>query len=321
MGKISGKELYFITLQHCVGFLKEEIHNRYPSWSFKKGHHNFLTYETDKARTLEEVRDLPLIFKLSTGKLLGTGNLHDMEKRALEAQEEYDAVTIHRWDLVEEDGKMGDRKTKGDVIDIIRFSDDEFAVGIRYQIRGDFAPYKGSSPIPCPDIDMKHGHQKMAEAFKHYRPHVAHDEVFLDLGCAPGGGAYFLLDKGYRVIGVDINDVDPQLTDRFKEGFLQLKQEAAEINVKHLKGLPPIDWVVSDLDTNSRDILPFLSKLISKLDDCQGLIFHIRVDDSLNLEEVEHIEQTIRDAGLGLIRKGLLPSHGKEFCLFAKKED
>ncbi len=321
MDTSSSTEIYFITLQHCVGPLKEEIKHSFPSWHFKQGHHNFLTYETNKSRDLEAIRELPLTFKIGVGQLLGTGSLSEVEEKAKIAYEKYDAVTTHRWDLVEEDGEMGDRKVKGPVIDIIHFADSEFAYGVRSQIRGDFAPYKGDSPIPCPKINSKHGYQKMGEAFKHFRPHVGHEEVFLDIGCAPGGAAYYLLEHGYRVIGVDTTNVDPELTKQFNEGFLQLKQPIDEINVKHLKGLPPIDWVVIDLDQNFNSSFPFLVKLVSKLDECQGIFIHIRVDDSPCFDDLEAMEKTIKDAGYSLIRKSLLPAHGKEFCLFAKKED
>jgi hypothetical protein len=321
MGMITEKDIYFITLQHCVVLLKEELQKRYPTWNYKLGHHHFFTYTTDKAASLEDIHDLPIIFKLASGQLLQTGSFETIEKEAQLAQEKYQAQTIHRWDLVEEDGIMGDRKVRGPVIDIIRFTEGEYALGVRLQIRGDFAPFKGSSPIPCPDINMKHGYQKIGEAFKHFRPHVGHDEVFLDIGCAPGGCAYYLLEHGYRVIGVDVTDVDTDLKEKFKEGFLHLREPINEINVKHLKGLPPIDWVVSDIDLAGREVLPLLAKLISKLDECQGLFFHVRVDDSFELAELENIKKTIQDIGFGHIKTSLLPSDGKEFCLFAKKEE
>ncbi|MBC99492.1 MAG: hypothetical protein CME63_17240 [Halobacteriovoraceae bacterium] len=321
MDKLSDQSLYFITLQHCNSLLKEEIQARYPSWKFNFGHHNFLCYETDRTRDFEEIHDLPLILKIGAGKLLYAGDEAGLEEAVEKARLDYDIVSTHFWDLVEEEGKMGDRKVRGLVLDIIHYNDQQFSLGLRLQVRGDFAPYKGSSPIPCPDIKMKHGYQKMGEAFKHFRPHVGHEEVFLDIGCAPGGAAYYLLEHGYRVIGVDINDVDNELRDTFKEGFLHLKQPADEINVKHLKGLPPIDWVVSDLDLSWGDVVPFLSKLISKLDDCLGLFFHIRMDDHFSFSDLEKIENEIKDAGYSEMRFGLLPSHSKEFCLFAKKDD
>lgn len=321
MGILNSTDIYFITLQHCVGLLKEEVNTIFPTWQFKQGHHNFLTYGTDRQRSLEEIRELPLTFKIGVGKLLSTGDQFSIEEMTKAAQEEYDVGTIHYWDLVEEDGKMGDRKIKGQVLDIIRYADGEYALGLRFQVRGDFSPYKGRSPIPCPAIKNKNGYQKMGEAFKHFRPHIAFEEVFLDLGCAPGGGAYYLLEHGLRVIGVDLLDVDSELTEKFNEGFLQLNQPVEEINVKHLKGLPPIDWVVFDLGIKFYSHLPFLSKLISKLDQCQGVFLHVGMDEAFDLEALKHIETAVANAGYTFIRKALLPSHGKEFCLFAKKED
>ncbi len=314
-------QAYFITLIHTLSFLKEEFAEYYPSWHFKSGAHGFATFTLDREYGLEEFRSFNTTFALAKGILLHQGNLAEMEAKLEEVQETYKAITLHRWDLMAEEGKMGDRKNRGVVIDFIRYDEDQFALGVRYQIRGDFAPYSGISPIPMPERSPSKAYQKLGEAFKHFRPLVAHDDVFLDIGCSPGGSSYYLLKRGYRVIGVDLLDIDPKVREDFPEGFLFLKQSFSELKTKHLRGLPPVNWIIFDVDCEPIEALTSLLKMMDKLDECDGLIMTIKLDRGFTLKDLGTLETMAKNHAYGVIRKGLLPSHEKEFCLVLQKTD
>lgn len=313
-------EAYFITLIHTMGYLKEELAQFYSHWHFKSGAHGFVTYTLDRDHSPESFRELPTIFALCKGRLLMRGSLGELEAKLPEIEKEWNAITVHRWDLMSEEGKMGDRKNRGHVIDFIRVGQEEFAIGVRFQIRGDFAPYNGVSPIPMEERAPSKAYQKLGEAFKHFRPLVAHDDVFLDIGCAPGGSSYYLLKKGYRVIGVDPMPVDSALREDF-EGFFQLSQTYAELKGKHLKGFPPINWIVFDVDTHPIEALESLLKLVKKLDECHGIIMTIKMERGFDLRALEDLDRLAYNYDFTEVRKGLLPSHEKEFCLVLNKTD
>ncbi len=314
-------EAYFITLIHTMGFLKEEMARFYSHWHFKSGAHGFVTYTLDKEHQPEAFRELPTVFALSKGILIMRGSLAECEAKLPELEKKYNAITVHRWDLISEEGDMGDRKNRGHVIDFVRVDQEEFALGVRFQIRGDFAPYNGVSPIPREERAPSNAYQKLGEAFKHFRPLVAHDDVFLDIGCSPGGSTYYLLKKGYRVIGVDPQQVDAKIREDFSEGFLQLKQKYDDLKSKHLKGFPPVNWVVFDVDTNSLEALESLLKLVSKLDECNGIIMTIKMDKGFQMSELDEIDRLALNYDFVEVRKGLLPSHEKEFCLVLTKTE
>jgi|GEM_PF-2514109 len=314
-------EIYVIGLIHNLAFLKEEMTAYYPHWGFHSGHHGFLTYRMDKDYSLEEIRDLKVTFSLCQGKLLFSGTKEEVEAKALLASEIFEAITIHRWDLFEEKGEMGDRKNRGNVIDILRTGKNVFHLGVRFQVRGDFAPFNGTSPIPMPENVPTTAYQKLGEAFKHFRPHLAHEEVVLDIGCSPGGSTYYLLSKGYRVIGVDPEPVSKVIGEEFKEGFLQLTRPFSALKAKNLKGLPPVNWVVIDIDEPARETLSQVLKLMNKLDECLGLFLTVKLDIGFSIKDIEELESIAREHGYGDIRKSQLPSHDKEFCLFALKPE
>ena len=314
-------ELYFISLIHLLGYLKEEVAEYYPNWKFNKGANGFVTYRVDKEYSLEEIHDFSVTFSLVTGKFIYRGTKEEVESLVEKTKEEYQAHSIHRWDLVDESGQMGDRKTRGPVVEIIRTDEDEYVLGVRLQIRGDFAPFSGSTPIPPEPRTPSAAYYKLGEAFKRFRPLVGHEEVFLDIGCAPGGSTYYLLKKGYRVLGVDPLAVDKNVTEDFPEGFLPLNTSYANLKTKHLKGLPPVNWIVFDVDTPSLEALESLLKLMAKLEECKGLIFTVKLDLNFKLEDVNEMERLALDYGYSDIRKSILPSHDKEFCFLITKAD
>lgn len=314
-------ELYFISLIHLLGYLKEEVAEYYPNWKFNKGANGFVTYRVDKEYSLEEIHDFSVTFSLVTGKFIHRGSKDEVESLVEKTKEEYQAHSIHRWDLVDESGQMGDRKTRGPVVEIIRTDEDEYVLGVRFQIRGDFAPFSGSTPIPLEPRTPSAAYYKLGEAFKRFRPLVGHEEVFLDIGCAPGGSTYYLLKKGYRVLGVDPLAVDKNVTEDFPEGFLPLNTSYANLKTKHLKGLPPVNWIVFDVDTPSLEALESLLKLMAKLEECKGLIFTVKLDLNFKLEDVNEMERLALDYGYSDIRKSILPSHDKEFCFLITKAD
>ena len=318
-------ELYFISLIHLLGHLKEEVAEYYPNWKFNKGSNGFVTYRVEKEYTLEEIHDFSVTFSMVTGKFIERGTKSEIEALIESTKEKYQAHTVHRWDLVDESGEMGDRKTRGPVVEVIRTDsdsyEDEYVLGVRFQVRGDFAPFSGTTPIPEEKHAPSRAYYKLGEAFKRFRPLVGHEEVFLDIGCAPGGSTYYLLKKGYRVLGVDPVPVDRIVTEDFPEGFLPLSRSYDKLKAKHLKGLPPVNWIVFDVDTPSLEALENLLKLMSKLEECVGLIMTVKLEQNFNLSDVREMERLALSYGFSDIRKSILPSHDKEFCFLITKTE
>ncbi|MCR9205501.1 MAG: SAM-dependent methyltransferase [Halobacteriovoraceae bacterium] len=308
-------ELYIITPIHALGLLKEEMQYFYPNWNFNSGVGGFVSYRTEKDYPLEEIHSTQITFSLCKGRLIKKGDRETIESMVEAVQNEYKAHSIHRWDLVEETGTMGDRKTRGNVIDIIRFEQNTYAIGVRFQIRGDFAPYTGTSPIPLAPNAPSEAYLKVGEAFKHFRPLVGHDEVFLDVGCSPGGSTYYLLSKGFRVIGVDPTPLDKTVYQDFSEGFLQLNQPFSKLKAKSLKGFPPVNWILFDVEISPLEVLPQILKLMNKLEECVGLLMMVKCDGEFSPAKMGELEEVIKEFGFSDYRKSILPSLEKEFCL------
>ncbi len=315
------QEIYLIGLIHNIGLLKEEMAIHFPNWRFNYGVHGFVTFRSEVEYKLPDLREMNITFSLVKGVSLFRGTWAELDQRREHFEKKHSPVSTHYWNLLEEKGEMGDRKVRGTVFDIIRIANDDYILGVRMQVRGDFAPYSGSSPIPMPEEAPSRAYQKLGEVFKHFRPLVAHEEVFLDIGCSPGGSTFYLMEKGFRVVGVDPIPVDPIITEKFPEGFLQLGQSFVELKKKHLLGLPPVGWIVLDVELPIFNTLPRLLKLVSKLDSVIGLIVTVKMNLEMSVDKVEEVDELLRNANFTDIKKGQLPSHNREYCIIAKKRD
>lgn len=312
-------EIYIFSLLHLLPHLKEEVRSHQPNWRYLEGHHSVSFYQADGDIDLKELHECRPALALLQGKVLGKGSKAEIEERVEAWKHEHNAVTIHYWDTIDESGKMGDRKIKGPVLDIFHIEKDLYFAGLRIQIRGDFAPFKGSSPLPKEKKAPTIAYYKVGEAFKHFRPLISRDEVFLDIGCAPGGSTYYLLKKGLRVIGVDSLEMDPIIATDFPDKFLMLNRDYKDLKPKHFKGLPPIHWLVFDVDDNGIEALESLLPLMENLKECMGIFMNVRVTKDFQIKDLDQMRKMGNEHGFPISRASVLPSLDKEVCLFLKR--
>lgn len=279
--------------------------------------HCFLIFETSRDYSIEEIGELNLSFSLGAGKYIGLyqsgEELADLE--ALKTQHQSDIV--HHWDLDGDDIQMGDRKKRGAVIDLFKEGNQRH-LGVRFQVRGDFAPYKGAGPIPQSDKIDHYEYLVMAESFKHFRPLVAQDEIFLDINGHEGGRSFFLLEKGFRVIGLDPQEVSESIRKHFDDDYLHLPEEFDLIDIAAFRGLPPIDWVVTKIKDNDYKRLYKIMKLLDKHYESKGMMLTVEVSEVNNLFEFLKI---IEDDGFKSIRTGQVPSHKNEVAIMAVRDN
>jgi hypothetical protein len=312
---ITSSKIYIQILVHNKALLEKEITELFPSWNKISENHSLIIYETGRAYSIEEIGDLPISFSIGRGKYIDKVSQDLFDSKLEEARQIFSTSNIHRWDLVGDDIQMGDRKARGAVIDCFKDNNDTH-IGIRFQVRGDFAPFIGESPIPLNHNAPSYEYQCLAESFKHFRPLVAHDEIFLDIDGHEGGRAYYLLEKGFRVIGLDKIPVHKSINDTFTEDYLQIDNDFSEINGKSFKAVPPIDWVVTKINTTEIKKLKKIIKLLESHFESRGMMITVSVSDS---SDIIQILDLIRSSSFSVVRTGQLPSHKKEFSIIATR--
>lgn len=308
--------LYFRYLAHNKQYLIQEVEQLFPNWQLERDFDHIVTFTVPREYSLEEICELPLSFALGKGKFISEGDEKSIDLS--QVLKDWETENIHHWDTSGVKLKMGDRKTRGHVIDCFHLGQGRVLVGARFQVRGDFAPYAGTSPIPGNEQAPSYDYQCLAESFKRFRPLVAHDEVFLDVnGANEPGRAYFLLEKGFRVIGVG-HDKLPELVTS-NEDYLHLYEDFLNLSHKKFRGFPPIDWGVAKLGVHDTNILEHLLDLLLENDESKGLMLTFSIKGIDDLNAIKDIVRLIKETSFSHVRTGQVPSHQEEFSLVATR--
>lgn len=119
-----------------------------------------------------------------------------------------------------------------------------------------FARGPGSRPVPekiiPPPEAPSRAYSKLVEALAHFHITLRPGETALELGAAPGGATFALVERGLSVLAVDPAEMDPRLAPFASERGLVLrhvKKPAQALQAADLAGLPSAPtWLISDMN-------------------------------------------------------------------------
>jgi 23S rRNA (cytidine2498-2'-O)-methyltransferase len=143
---------------------------------------------------------------------------------------------------------------------------------------------------------------KLEEAIRTFALPVTSGQSAVDIGCAPGGASYALLQRGLSVIGIDPNDVDDVvLADKRFDHVQNTSTRVEPI---------PADWVLLDVNvppgTALRGALPFID--VARV----GIVLTLKMKDWSLAAEVPGWLRRLR--GFDLVARQL-SSNGQEICV------
>lgn len=187
-------------------------------------------------------------------------------------------------------------------------------------------PKKGSS-YPFTHLEEERAdipsrtYYKMAQAHEYLQlPEQLPDEqLVLELGSAPGGTAYFWLERKQRVIGVDPGDMDPRLLDN--TDFRHIKR-----SVQYLKDIDfttfekeKVTLITVDMNLKSYQSVKETLRVSELFPVLETLLLTIKTP---RIDEVENLGELVRKvekAGFSSIEFRALPAHRKETLLIARR--
>jgi len=154
---------------------------------------------------------------------------------------------------------------------------------------------------------------KIEEAMQLFDLPIGEGTTCLEVGCAPGGAAWSLLNYGVKVIGVDPAEMDPRVMRH--PNFKHLKRPFQELTPDLYGG---VNWWLSDLNLAPGSVLSHLGRLLREAEKPDGLILTLKMaKPEVALEFTEHARR-VADWGYETHLR-LLPSHNKEVLLLALK--
>ena len=142
---------------------------------------------------------------------------------------------------------------------------------------------------------------------------LAAGDLCVEIGCAPGGAAQLLLEKGLRVIGIDPAEVAPSILEHPR--FEHWKKRAADIRRKQFR---KVKWLFADSNVAPQHTLDAVGDIVTYPDvDVQGLVLTLKLPDWQLAEQIPDYVAQVKSWGLQDVRTRQLAFNRQEICLAA----
>ena len=203
------------------------------------------------------------------------------------------------------------------VLDVVLVEPNEWWVGA-HVVRSRTDRWVGGSPaLELPEHAVSRAYLKMQEALRWSSLPTSPGDLWVELGCAPGGASQALMDVGMRVVGVDPAEVDPAVAA--DERFTHVRAKTAEAPRKAMEGA---HWITADINAAPSYTLEAVESLL-KHDSIRprGVLLTLKLlsPHLASPEQVRECLARVRSWGLEDVRVRQLVHNRREYCLAALK--
>lgn len=172
---------------------------------------------------------------------------------------------------------------------------------------------------PCDTFDLKSEERpplapsrawhKIQEASVFFDWKLQKDQIVIEIGSAPGGISYFLIQKGVKLFAIDPAEMDPGI-----KGFKHIKESVFDVQKRDLP--KHCDWIVSDLNLKGELNLEQSKRIADFYPMLKGGFLTIKTPKEFDVKHMKKWSDVFKDFETSLVH---LPAHRKEIGLFFKR--
>ena len=201
------------------------------------------------------------------------------------------------------------------VLDVVMVEPGEWYVGWhRAESRAERWP-GAMLPIAAPENVVSRAYLKMEEALKWSAIPAKRGDLWVELGCSPGGASQALLDRGFRVIGVDPAEVEEPVASH--PNFRHLCKRTTELRRTELL---ETRWLAADLNATPQYTLNAVEEIVTNPNiSMRGIVLTLKLTSwNLALPELllGYIKR-VQSWGFRDVRLRQLVHNRREICLIA----
>jgi 23S rRNA (cytidine2498-2'-O)-methyltransferase len=200
------------------------------------------------------------------------------------------------------------------VLDVIVAPDEPLWIGF-HRHHAAHSPFPGGRvPLQLPAEAPSRAWLKLEEALAWSHLPLRRGQVAVEIGSAPGGASWALLQRGLRVVGVDPGQMAPQVLSA--SGFSHLQVSLGELRREALP--ETVDWLLMDVNLAPQVALHGVRRIVSTLrPHLRGVIFTLKLNDWKMAAEVSELCARIAGMGLEDVRATQLTANRREICVIA----
>lgn len=303
--------LYFCNLGN-EDLLKAEVAKRHPDLSLSFSRPGMISYKCPSIIDVEQLEKKSVIFARRLLLFLEKSSAANLEQTLSLWQKKYSCKVIHHYSFITNQAAMNDEARAGElVLNCIQLADDLYWLGLHRQL-----PHLNSKPLGIFSLDLPHhapsrAWLKMAEAdawFGFFRP----GDKVLELGSAPGGVTYYLLERQLQVLSLDPGAMDLLCLKNPKLKHLTVPVQYC--TAKDLQGFAP-EWLVVDMNLPASQSVTESVRL-GKMNhsDFLGCFITIKMPRAQLFDQLDRLMKCAAELGLKKMRLVQLEAHKRE-CL------
>ncbi|TWT75464.1 Ribosomal RNA large subunit methyltransferase M [Posidoniimonas polymericola] len=335
--------------------LKQEVEFRAPEWRLSFSRPGFVTFKAPGPVSLASEEIPRMTFArtrgLSLGKATGTDQLDELVGQVWASEQvqqlvaEHAPLAVHVWRRDEvvpgadgfepgrdelsamvraalcaaaPEGALHNPQTppsEGAVLDVALVAPNEWWLGA-HLMKSRVDRWPGGVPnLKLPEDAVSRAYLKIEEALRWAALPTHAGDVWVEIGCAPGGASQALLERGMGVIGVDPADVDPLLDEH--PDFMHLKMRAGDVRRKEFE---PARWLACDVNAAPQYTLDAVEPIVSHREvSIRGMILTLKLPDWSLAEPaaLDAIVKRVKGWGYKDVRLRQLAFNRRELCLAA----
>jgi 23S rRNA (cytidine2498-2'-O)-methyltransferase len=201
------------------------------------------------------------------------------------------------------------------VFDLVWVDENEWWVGFHKQTAAHLPVPGGQWKIILPPEAPSRAYLKLEEALRWSGAPVQAADLAVEIGSAPGGASYALLQRGVNVYGIDPGAMDSVVLD-FR-GPARFVHDSRSVTIVKREELPrSVQWLLVDMNVGPDTAIYPVERLGIRMDDTLlGVILTLKMNEWSFAQHIPAWLERIRKIGMARVRATQLAHNRREICV------
>lgn len=206
-------------------------------------------------------------------------------------------------------------QTGDPVFDLVGVEENEWWLGFHRHTSAHIPVPGGRWKIILPPEAPSRAYLKLEEALRWSGAPVRSGDVAVEIGSAPGGASYALLQRGVDTYGIDPGAMDPVVLDF--HGPARFHHDARSVTVIRREELPAnVQWLLVDMNTGPDTAIYPLERFAIRMDDTLlGVVMTLKLNEWSFSKHIPNWLERIRKMGMARVRATQLAHNRREICV------
>jgi len=199
------------------------------------------------------------------------------------------------------------------VVDLIWVESDQLWLGAHEHSSLRSAWPGGRPSIVVPAEAPSRAFLKLEEVIRWAEIPLQAGDTAVEVGSAPGGASWALLERGLSVVGIDPGEMDRRVSRHPR-----YRHFSVPVNAVRREDLPSrVDWLLLDMNVEPRISLFSVDRLASRMkDSLLGVILTVKLNQWKMADEIPSMVEHVQAMGMVKVRAAQLSYHRQEILIY-----